>query len=188
MVLRSSSASGGLTESDLGIVGAAATKRQATSTAWQQFSDSLRQQLSGSLNPELQKGMAADNIREAFQWGADQAGDVAKTNGVISDATSFRTRERERLEFSAGDDRRRGKIRNQRIQQSKDSPPIKMGEIVEVVMQCQQDANAAAAPMHTKRIRGNAERSSTDEEFRHQRPPIRPTTRNRHDPHARLPQ
>ncbi len=30
--------------------------------------------------------MSADSIREAFTWGADQAGEVAKTNGVISDA------------------------------------------------------------------------------------------------------
>ena len=72
--------------SDLSIVGAAATKRRTTSTAWQSFSNQLRQELSGSLSPELQKGMAADSIREAFTWGADQAGDVAKTNGVISDA------------------------------------------------------------------------------------------------------
>jgi hypothetical protein len=71
---------------DLSIVGAAATKRRTTSAAWQSFSNQLRQELSGSLSPELQKGMAADSIREAFTWGADQADDVAKTNGVISDA------------------------------------------------------------------------------------------------------
>ncbi len=63
---------------DLSVVGAAATKRQTTSTAWHNFSEQLRQELSGSLNPELQKGMTADSIREAFTWGADQASDVAR--------------------------------------------------------------------------------------------------------------
>ena len=45
--------------SDLSLVGAAATKRRATSAAWQRFSDQLRQELSGSLSPELQKGMGS---------------------------------------------------------------------------------------------------------------------------------
>ena len=59
--------------SDLSIVDAAATKRQTTAATWHQFSEQLRQELSGPLNPELQKGMTADCIREAFKWGADQA-------------------------------------------------------------------------------------------------------------------
>ena len=45
---------------DESVVGAAATKRRSTSAVWQQFSDQLRQQLHGSLSPEIQKGMAAD--------------------------------------------------------------------------------------------------------------------------------
>ena len=131
---------------DLGIVGAAATKRQTTSTAWRNFSDQLRQELSGSLSPELQKGMAAESIREAFTWGADQAGAVAETNGVISD--SHRSAHQcvhdlnSRLETIAHD----GKTQIQQIQASKDLPPVKLGKIVEVVMRCQQEANSAAAP------------------------------------------
>lgn len=53
-------------EIDLGIVGAAATKRQMTSGTWQHFSDQLREQLSASLSPDIQKGMTANNLREAF--------------------------------------------------------------------------------------------------------------------------
>jgi Family of unknown function (DUF5631)/Family of unknown function (DUF5632) len=132
--------------SDLGIVGAAATKRQTTSTAWHNFSEQLRQELSGSLNPELQKGMAADSIREAFTWGADQASDVAETNGTISKAHGsahhWVSDLNSRLETIAHD----GKTEINNIQASKDLPPIKLGKIVDVVMRCQQDANSAAAP------------------------------------------
>jgi hypothetical protein len=71
---------------DLGVVNAAATKRQMTSTTWRSFSEQLRQQLTTSLSPDTQKGLTADNLREAFIWGADQADDVAKTNGVISES------------------------------------------------------------------------------------------------------
>jgi Family of unknown function (DUF5631)/Family of unknown function (DUF5632) len=136
---------------DVSVVGATATKRRATATAWQNYSDQLRQELSGSLNPELQKGMTADSIRDAFTWGADQAGDVAKTNGVISDAHHCAHQSvhdlNSRLETIAHD----GKSEINQIQQSKDLPPIKVGKIVEVVMRCQQDANAAAAP-HTQNV------------------------------------
>jgi Family of unknown function (DUF5631)/Family of unknown function (DUF5632) len=132
--------------SDLAVVGAAATKRQATSTAWQHFSDQLHQQLSSSLSPELQKGMAADSIREAFTWGAEQAGGVAQTNSVISGAHHSAQQcvhdLNSRLETIANN----GKTEIQQIQESKDLPPIKLGKIVEVVMRCQQDANSAAAP------------------------------------------
>lgn len=133
-------------ESDLGIVGAAATKRQTTATAWQHFSEQLRQQLSGPLNPEIQKGMTADNIRQTFTWSADQAGDVAETNGTISrahgSARGWVADLNSRLSNIAND----GKMRIQQIQGSKDPAPIKLGKIVEVVMDCQQQANAAAAP------------------------------------------
>ena len=133
-------------ESDLAIVGAAATKRQANATAWQHFSEQLTQQLSGPLSPEIQKGMTADNIREAFQWGASQAGDVSNTNSVISKANGsaheWVTDLNSRLDTIAND----GKSRINQIQQSKDMPPIKIGKIVEVVMDCQGQANAAAAP------------------------------------------
>jgi hypothetical protein len=136
---------------DLVVISASATKRRATSTAWQGFSDDLRQQLTGSLNPELQKGMAADSIREAFMWGADQADGVAKTNGVIGDshckAHESVSDLNSRLETIAHD----GKSEINQIQQSKDLPPVKLGKIVEVVMRCQQDANAAAAP-HTQNV------------------------------------
>ncbi len=137
--------------SDLGAISTSATKRRATSTAWQSFSNDLRQQLTGSLNPEIQKGLAADSIREAFTWGADQAGDVAKTNGVISDAHHSAHESvhdlNSRLETIAHD----GKSEIDQIQQSKDLPPVKLGKIVEVVMRCQQDANSAAAP-HTQNV------------------------------------
>jgi hypothetical protein len=132
--------------SDLGVVGAAATKRQTTSTAWHNFSEQLRQELSGSLNPELQKGMTADSIREAFTWGADQASDVAETNGTISKAHGsahhWVSDLNSRLETIAHG----GKAEINNIQASKDLPPIKLGKIVDVVMRCQQDANSAAAP------------------------------------------
>ena len=132
--------------SDLGVVGAAATKRQTTSNAWHNFSEQLRQELSGSLNPELQKGMTADSIREAFTWGADQASDVAETNGTISKAHGsahhWVSDLNSRLETIA----RGGKTEINDIQASKDLPPIKLGRIVDVVMRCQQDANSAAAP------------------------------------------
>ena len=131
---------------DLGIVNAAATKRQATSTAWRNFSDQLHQELSGPLSPELQKGMTADSIREAFTWGAQQAGDVAQTNSVIGDAHHSAHQcvhdLNSRLETIAHN----GKTEIHQIQQSKDLPPIKLGKIVEVVMRCQQEANLAAAP------------------------------------------
>ncbi len=133
-------------ESDLATVGATATKRQMTSTAWQHFSGQLRQQMSGSLSPEIQKGVTADNLRQAFTWGADQADDVAKTNSVISDAHGSAHRSvselNSRLKTIAHD----GKSEINQIQESKDLAPVKLGKIVEVVMRCQQDANAAAAP------------------------------------------
>ena len=140
------SVNGGLPPTDLSIVGAAATKRRMTWTAWPKFSEQLRQELSGSLSPELQKGMSADSIREAFTWGADQAGDVAQMNGIISDAHHSAQQcvhdLNSRLEAIAHD----GKSEIQTIQESKDLPPVKLGKIVEVVMRCQQDANSAAAP------------------------------------------
>ena len=92
-------------EIDLGIVGAAATKRQMTSTAGNSFSDQLRQQLTGSLSPEIQKGMAAENLRDAFTWGADQAGGVAKTNSVISESHGAAHRCASELKLAAENDR-----------------------------------------------------------------------------------
>ncbi len=131
---------------DLGVVGAATAKRQATAAEWHGFSEQLRQQLSTSLNPELQKGLTADNIRDAFSWGADQASEVANTNTVISDAHRSAhhcaSDLNSRLETIAHD----GKAEIDQIQQSKDPPPIKLGRIVDVVLQRQQEANAAAAP------------------------------------------
>jgi hypothetical protein len=132
--------------SDLGVVGAAATKRQTTSTAWHNFSEQLRQELSGSLNPELQKGMTADSIREAFTWGADQASDVAETNGTISKAHGSAHQSVSDLNSRLETIAHGGKTEINNIQASKDLPPIKLGKIVDVVMRCQQDANSAAAP------------------------------------------
>jgi hypothetical protein len=133
-------------EGDLGVVGGAATKRRTTSTGWQHFSNDLRQQLSGSLSPDVQKGMTADNLRDAFTWGADQAEGVAKTNSVVSESHSSAHRcageLNSRLKTIAED----GKSEINQIQQSKDLPPIKLGKIVDVVMRCQQEANSAAAP------------------------------------------
>jgi hypothetical protein len=133
-------------EIDLGVLSAAATKRQMTSAAWRNFSEHLREQLSTSLNPDLQKGMTADNLREAFQWGADQASGVAKTNGVISKAHASAyhcaSELNSRLKSIAAD----GKAEINRIQQSKDLPPIKLGRIVDEVLRRQGEANSAAAP------------------------------------------
>src|ERR1700761_2632931 len=129
-------------ESDLALVNSAATKRQATAAAWHHFSEQLTQQLSGPLSPEVQKGMAADNIREIFQSGASQARDVGDTNGVISKANGTAheavTSLNSRLDEIASD----GESRIQQIQQSKDLAPIKVGKIVEVVMDCQGQANS----------------------------------------------
>jgi hypothetical protein len=131
---------------DLSIVNAAATKRQATSSSWQNFSDRLRQQLTGSLSADTQKGITADNLRDTVHWGAEQARDIAKTNDVISashsSAHSFVSDLNSRLETIAD----QGKAEIDHIQQSKDLPAVKLGKIVDVVMQCQQDANTAAAP------------------------------------------
>jgi hypothetical protein len=117
-----------------------------TSASWQSFSDQLRQQLTGPLSPDIQKGMAADSLREAFTWGADQAGGVATTNGVVSESHSSAHQYvgdlNSRLQSIADD----GKSKIDQIQQSKDLPPIKVGRIVDVIAQCQQDANSAAAP------------------------------------------
>jgi Family of unknown function (DUF5631)/Family of unknown function (DUF5632) len=137
--------------SDLSIVNAAATKRQSTAATWHQFSEQLTQELSGPLNPELQKGMTADSIREAFKWGASQAQDVADTNETISKAhTSAHNSVTDlncRLDTIADD----GKSRIDTIQSSQQSQAIKFGQIVEVVMDCQQQANVAAAP-HTQNV------------------------------------
>ncbi len=133
-------------EIDLGVVSAAATKRQMNSTAWHDFSDQLRNQLTGSLSPDVQKGITADNLRDTFTWGADQAGGVAKINEVIHESHSSAHRcaseLNSRLETIASE----GKTEINQIQASKDLPPVKLGRIVEVVMRSQQDANAAAAP------------------------------------------
>jgi Family of unknown function (DUF5631)/Family of unknown function (DUF5632) len=133
-------------ESDLALVNSAAIKRQATAAAWHHFSEQLTQQLSGPLSPDIQKGMAADNIRGIFQSGASQARDVGDTNGVISKANGSAheavTSLNSRLNEIASD----GESRIQQIQQSKDLVPIKVGKIVEVVMDCQGQANSAAAP------------------------------------------
>ena len=133
-------------EADLGTLTVAANKRQVTSTAWQHFSDELRQQLTGSLSPDIQKGMTADNLRDAFTWGADQAGGVAKTNGVISESHGAAHRCASELNSRLKTIADEGKSEIDQIQQSKDLPPVKLGKIVEVVMRCQQDANSAAAP------------------------------------------
>jgi hypothetical protein len=133
-------------EADLGTLTVAANKRHMTATAWQHFSDDLRQQLTGSLSPDIQKGMTADNLRDAFTWGADQAGGVAKTNGVISDSHGAAHRCAGELNSRLKTIADEGKSEIDQIQQSKDLPPMKLGKIVEVVMRCQQDANSAAAP------------------------------------------
>jgi hypothetical protein len=138
-------------EIDLGVVDAAATRRQTTSAAWHNFSEQLRQQLTTSLSPDVQKGMTADDLREVFTKGADQASDVANTNGVISKshaaAHHCATDLNSRLETIASE----GKSDINQIQQSKDLPPIKFGKIVDVVIQRQQEANSAAAP-HTQNV------------------------------------
>jgi Family of unknown function (DUF5631)/Family of unknown function (DUF5632) len=133
-------------EADLGTLTVAANKRHMASTAWQHFSDELRQQLTGSLSPDIQKGMTADNLRDAFTWGADQAGGVAKTNGVISESHGAAHRCASELNSRLKTIADEGKSEIEQIQQSKDLPPVKLGKIVEVVMRCQQDANSAAAP------------------------------------------
>jgi hypothetical protein len=133
-------------EADLGTLTVAANKRHITSTAWQNFSDELRQQLTGSLSPDIQKGMTADNLRDAFTWGADQAGGVAKTNGVISESHGAAHRCASELNSRLKTIADEGKSEIDQIQQSKDLAPVKLGKIVEVVMRCQQDANSAAAP------------------------------------------
>jgi hypothetical protein len=133
-------------ESDLGIVGAAATKRQATATAYQNFSDQLRQALNGPLSPEVQKGQAADGIREVFNQGVNQSSEVSKTNGVISDAHQSAGHQVSHLNSRLQSIAEQGKSDINRIMQSKDPLPMKMSEIVDVVVQCQQDANSAAAP------------------------------------------
>jgi hypothetical protein len=133
-------------EADLSVVGAASTKRLATSTAWQHFSDGLREQLSGSLSPDMQKGITADNLRDTFTWGAQQADEVAKTNSVISNAHCSAHQCASDLNSRLQTIADNGKTEINEIQSSKDLPPVKMGRIVEVVMRCQQEANAAAAP------------------------------------------
>ncbi len=138
-------------EIDLGAVSAAATKRQMTSATWQNFSEQLRQQTTTSLSPDVQKGLTADDLREAFTRGAQQAGDVADTNGVISkscaSAHHCASDLNSRLQSIASE----GKSQINQIQQSKDLPPIKLGKIVDVVVQRQQEANSAAAP-HTQNV------------------------------------
>src|ERR1700759_4422597 len=118
-------------ESDLGLVGAAATKRQATSTAWHQFSDQLRQQLLGPLSPEVQKGMAADGIREIFNQGIEQSDKVANTNSVISDANHSASHTVNDLNSRLKSIADQGKSDINRIMQSKDPLPMKMSEIVD---------------------------------------------------------
>lgn len=133
-------------EIDLGVVRAAATKRHMNVTAWQSFSEQLRNELSGSLSPELQKGITAENLRDTFAWGADQAGRVAKVNEVIGDshccAHRCASELNSRLETIAAE----GKAEIDQIQASKDMPLVKLGRIVDVVLRSQQDANTAAAP------------------------------------------
>ena len=133
-------------EGDLGVVGAAATKRRATAASWQHFSDDLRQQLSGSLSADIQKGVTADRLRDAFTWGAAQAGGVAQTNSVISESHGSAHRCAGELNSRLKTIAEEGKSEINQIQQSKDLPPVKLGKIVDVVMRCQQDANSAAAP------------------------------------------
>jgi Family of unknown function (DUF5631)/Family of unknown function (DUF5632) len=138
-------------EIDLGVVSAAASKRQMNSATWHNFSEQLRQQLTTSLSPDVQKGLTADDIREAFTRGAEQASDVANTNGVISkscaSAHHCASDLNSRLQTIASE----GKSQINQIQQSKDLAPIKLGKIVDVVVQRQQEANSAAAP-HTQNV------------------------------------
>jgi hypothetical protein len=132
--------------SDLNAETAISTKRQASATGWHNFSDELRQKLSGPLHPELQKGMTADAIRETFKWCADQGEDVAETNDTIgkahNSAHDWATDLNARLAEIAED----GSSRIKEIQESKEPAPVKLGQIVDVVMEGQQHANAAAAP------------------------------------------
>ena len=132
--------------SDLNIVGAAASKRQTTAASWHNFSEQLWQQLSGPLSPEIQKGMSADSIREAFKWGADQASNVADTNETISKAHDSAHGSASELHSQLARIAEHGSKRIDDIQSSKTPAPLKFEQIVEVFMDSQQQASAAAAP------------------------------------------
>jgi hypothetical protein len=132
--------------SDLTVTSAASTKRQATAAAWHHFSDELRQKLSGPLHPELQKGMTADAIRETFKWCADQGEEVAETNDTIGKAHGSAHDWATDLNFQLAEIAEDGSSKIKQIQESKEPAPVKLGQIVDVVMEGQQRANAAAAP------------------------------------------
>lgn len=138
-------------ESDLATVGAAATHRQATASAWHDFSERLTGELSRSISPNLQKGKTADSIRDAFTQGAGQARDVSEINETISRAHTSAHHSASDLNSQLDTIADNGKSRIDTIQNSKESPVIKFGQIVEVVMDCQQQANTAAAP-HTQNV------------------------------------
>ena len=134
-------------EADLGTLTVAANKRHTTSTAWQHFSDELRQQLTGSLSPDTQKKTTADNLRDAFTWGAEQAAGVAKTNSVISDSHGTAHRCAGELNSRLKTIADEGKSEIDQIQQSQELTSGETGQ------NCRgsdalprQDANSAAAP------------------------------------------
>jgi hypothetical protein len=133
-------------QSDLNVIGAAATNRRTTAVAWQHFSDQLWQTLSGPISPDVQKGMTADTIRETFKWSANQAGDVAATNSTISSAHDSAYHWATELNSQLTPIAEHVSSRINEIQTSKTPAPMKLEQIVEVVMKGQQEANTAAAP------------------------------------------
>ncbi len=127
----------------LGVIAGAAAKRGNTALAHYQFSDLLRQQQTTSLAP--QEGVTADDIKDAFRWGAEHHRQIGEVNGVIQSSYQASHEAGSQLLQELNTIAHDGNSRINHIQASQDPVPIKIGKITDVVMDCQTQANLRAA-------------------------------------------
>lgn len=124
------------------LTGAAAENRRTAADLLELYADSLRSAIDGPL--ASQEGVTAEDTREAFTNGESHALRLAEKNrgkgrayqSANQDVSNLRTE----LSQIAAD----GNHQIEQILSSKEPTPIKLGKIVDVVLEAQERANAKA--------------------------------------------
>lgn len=132
-------------QSDLTIINAASANRRNSSAAWQNFSNQLSETLAGPIGSDMQKGVTADAIRQAFRWCISHASEVSEKNALLAHAHSTSHASVRELNTQLAAIAHDGDARIREIQNSKDSGLIKVAKITDVVRDCQTQATTAAA-------------------------------------------
>ena len=126
----------------LAILTAAATNRSKTAQAFEMYGDALRTTRAGLLAD--QEGVTADDTRDAFQAGEYQARDSAGKNASKAHGYQSAHAWISELRSELTDIAARGNSAIEEIQASKEPVAIKVGKIVDVVVQAQSEASGKA--------------------------------------------